>query len=247
MNANLIRAISIQPTTFVELLQWRASHQTERSALTFLLDGENTAVSFTYAQLNQQAHSIATALQTKASVGERALLLYQPGMEYIAAFLGCLYAGVIAIPAYLPSPNRPPLRLQAIVQDAQPMLALSTGSLHKQLQRQFATIPTLAKLDWLLTDSYNSDAVPAFSTLPHIEKSATAFLQYTSGSTASPKGVMVSHTNLLANLSIMHHYVAVEEENSMVSWLPPYHDMGLIGGILLPIYSGTKMTLMSPS
>ena len=246
MNSNPATPIPIQPTTLVELLQWRASHQEEHVALTFLLDGENDAVSFTYGQLNQQAHTIATAIQAKIGVCERALLLYQPGMEYITAFLGCLYAGVMAVPAYLPSPNRPPLRLQAIVQDAQPTLVLSTVALHKQLQRQFATLPALAKLDWLLTDSDNSAVTPELCALPCLEKSTTAFLQYTSGSTASPKGVMVSHANLLANLGIMHHYLAVEGESSMVSWLPPYHDMGLIGGILLPIYGGTKATLMSP-
>ncbi len=251
MNAKQARAMPIQPTTLVELLQWRANHQMERTALTFLLDGEHTAVSLTYAQLNQQACTIATALLAKTSAGERALLLYQPGMEYITAFLGCLYAGVIAVPAYLPSPNRPPLRLQAIVQDAQPALVLSTVSLYKQLQRQFATIPTLAKIDWLLTDA-DTTAAPVSSGVPHIEQSTTAFIQYTSGSTASPKGVMVSHANLLANLGIMHHYLAaqpylaIEEEHNGVSWLPPYHDMGLIGGILLPLYSGAQMTLMSP-
>jgi acyl-CoA synthetase (AMP-forming)/AMP-acid ligase II/acyl carrier protein len=246
MNSNLAWPIPLQPTTFVELLQWRAGHQMERTALTFLLDGENTAISFTYAQLHQQASIIAAAIQAKIAVGERALLLYQPGMEYITAFLGCLYAGVIAIPAYLPAPKRPPLRLQAIVQDAQPTLVLSTEALYKQLQRQFAMLPTLAEIDWLLTDHDHSAVVPASFAPPRIEGNTLAFLQYTSGSTASPKGVMVSHANLLANLGNMYRYLAVAEENSGVSWLPPYHDMGLIGGILLPIYSGAKMTLMSP-
>lgn len=246
MHSNHVRAIPIRPTSFVELLQWRASQQKEEVALTFLLDGENAAVSLTYAQLHQQAASIAAELQAKIGVGERALLLYQPGMEYITAFLGCLYAGVIAVPAYLPSAHRPPLRLQAIVQDAQPTLVLSTGSLHKQLQRQFAALPLLAKLDWLLTDRHNSAVVPVSAPMLPIEKGATAFLQYTSGSTSTPKGVMVSHANLLANLGVMYNYLAVEEENRAVSWLPPYHDMGLIGGILLPIYSGAKMTLLSP-
>lgn len=137
----------------VELVQWRAVRQPEQHAFTFLLDSESDEVKITYGQLNTRAQTIAWALQSRTRPGDRAILLYQPGLEYIAAFLGCLYAGVIAVPAYLPLPDRPSVHLQAIIRDAQANLILSTDLIHLYLQHLFQSIPELVHLDWLLTDS----------------------------------------------------------------------------------------------
>jgi acyl-CoA synthetase (AMP-forming)/AMP-acid ligase II len=238
--------------TLVEVIRWRALYQPNRVAFTFFPGGKAAPVSLTYAQLDRQAQAIAAALLDKNAAGECALLLYQPGLEYIAAFLGCLYAGVIAVPAYPPSRNRPPVRLQAIAHDAHARLALSTTKLHSHLQYQFEAIPSLARLDWLFTDSLvaaNEVANPSANSVKQpviASPTSVAFLQYTSGSTAIPRGVIVSHANLMANLATLYQYLDLSEESRGVSWLPPYHDMGLIGNILLALYSGGELICMSP-
>ncbi|HZR40721.1 MAG TPA: AMP-binding protein, partial [Ktedonobacteraceae bacterium] len=245
---------SLHAGSIVELIQWRAIHQPERTAFTFLTDGDDFD-RLTYAELNQRAWTIARALQARIGAGERAILLYQPSLDYITAFLGCLYAQIIAVPAYLPLPHRPPTHLQAIARDANASLLLSTTLIQAYLQHLFEAIPELVRLNWLLTDTLVEahdlssssaqilDQAPATSL---IDSHKIAFLQYTSGSTSSPRGVMVSHANLLANLEVLHKTLVPPEENLGMSWLPPYHDMGLIGGILLALYSGIETFLMSP-
>src|SRR5712691_6343863 len=112
------------PPTLVDLLLWRALHEPERQAYTFMADGEQEERHLTYGELDRQARAIGSLLQKQGVSGERALLLYPPSLEYIAAFFGCLYAGVVAVPVYPPQPNRPPSRIQSIVREAQAKLAL---------------------------------------------------------------------------------------------------------------------------
>lgn len=231
----------IQATTLADILRWRASHQPDQRAYTFLKDGEIEGDSFTYAQLDREARRIATALRKQAEVGDRALLLYQPGLEYIAAFFGCLYAGVIAVPAYPPSSNRSFLRIQAIAADAQARIALTSSSL---LSKTRSTQSLPATFQWMATNVLDEQA----EEVGHSDTSTgevLAFLQYTSGSTGTPKGVMVSHVNLMHNLSMMRERWG--EQSVGVSWLPIFHDMGLIAGILLPLYSGFPAILMAPA
>src|SRR5690349_17515686 len=124
--------LAIESFTLVDLLRWRALHQSDRRAYTFLIDGETDEVALTYWELDRQARAIGAMLQRVAAPGERALLLYPPGPEYIAAFFGCLYAGVIAVPAYPPNParlDRTLPRLRAIASDARPRVALTTSSI----------------------------------------------------------------------------------------------------------------------
>ena len=236
---------NFKAVTFVDLLRYRAVHQPEQIAYTFLVDGETEAVSLTYKELDCKARAIAVHLQSFCPVGERALLLYPPGLEYIAAFFGCLYAGVVAVPAYPPRPNRSMYRLQGILADAQAKAALTTKSILANLERRFAQAPELKTLQWLATDNIADNLAGQWQELT-LSGSILAFLQYTSGSTAAPKGVMITHSNLLHNSSSIHRAFQHSSNSSVVSWLPMYHDMGLIGGVLQPLYGGFPVTLMSP-
>lgn len=233
--------------TFIELLRWRAVHQPDQRGYTFLVDGEIKETHLTYGELDQQARAIGSQLQQLGAMGERALLLYRPGLDYIAAFFGCLYAGVIAVPAYPPRRHRHDPRLQAILNDAQATVALTTQNILSGIGPQFAHTPDLKKLHWFATDKLQVDCKLAEAwRAPVISHETLAFLQYTSGSTGAPKGVMLTHGNLLTNLAMIHHGFEISAESRGVSWLPPYHDMGLIGGILEPLYGGGLAVLMSP-
>ena len=232
-------------STLIELLRWRALRQPEQRAYTFLLDGEVETGYLTYGELDCRARSIAVALQSCGAGGERALLLYPPGLEYIAAFFGCLYAGVVAVPAYPPQFNRPMPRLQAIVADAQATVALTTTQSLSNASRQFAHVPDLKTLRWLATDNLTGDLEDNWQE-PAVTNDTLAFLQYTSGSTAAPKGVMVSHGNLLHNQQLIQKAFEHTEQSTVVGWLPLFHDMGLIGNMLQPLYVGIGCILMSP-
>lgn len=236
---------TVKTTTLVDLLRFRAIHQSEQIAYTFLVDGETESVSFTYRELEQKARTIAVYLQSCCPPGERALLVYPPGLEYIAAFFGCLYAGVVAVPAYPPRPNRSLTRLQGMIDDAKPKAALTTKSVLVNLERRFPQAPELKTLYWLATD-FLSDHLATQWQAPDLHESSLAFLQYTSGSTADPKGVMITHRNLLHNLEWIQRRFEHTPYSQGVIWLPPYHDMGLIGGILQPLYGGFPVVLMSP-
>lgn len=232
--------------TLVELLRFRALQQPDKRVYTFLVDGETEAVHLTYGELDRQARTIGALLQSLWVSGERALLLYPPGLEYIAAFFGCLYAGVVAVPAYPPRLNRSMSRFQAIVADAQTTVALTTTSILSSILRQFAHVPELKALCWLPTDNVTSGLTEEWQE-PAVSRDTLAFLQYTSGSTASPKGVMVSHGNILHNQSLIHRCFDHTPNSRGVIWLPPYHDMGLIGGVLQPLYGDFPVTLMPPT
>ena len=148
--------------TLVELLRFRAQQQPNKCAYTFLVNGETEVVHLTYEELDQQARTIAAFLQKLELKEERAVLLYPPGLEYIAAFFGCLYAGVVAVPAYPPRPNRSMSRLQAIAADAQAAVALTTTSLLTNIESQFAQNPEMTALRWLATDSIASGLAEAW-------------------------------------------------------------------------------------
>lgn len=232
-------------STLVELLSYRAQNQLEQKAYTFLQDGETEEVSLTYQELDQKARAIASHLQSLEASGERALLLYPPGLEFITAFLGCLYAGVIAVPAYPPRQNMNFLRLQAIVTDAQATVVLTTSALLANLVNQWAQNPELPTMHWLSTDDIDSNLSSDWQE-PRLERDNLAFLQYTSGSTGTPKGVMISHGNLLSNERYINIGFGHTEKTIVVGWLPLFHDMGLIGNVLQPLYLGLPSILMSP-
>ena len=244
MAYNLPLPADIEALTLVDLLSWRAQMQPQQTAYTFLLDGETKAAQISYQQLDRQAQAIQKLLVSLGVTNQRALLIYPPGLDYIAAFFGCLYAGVVAVPIYPPRKNRSLLRLQAIIADAQATVALTTSDLLPMVQPLLAEAGNATPLHWVTTDSLDagSDAIAPLKIAPE----QLAFLQYTSGSTSTPKGVMLSHSNLIHNLDLIQRSFNHTPESQGVIWLPPYHDMGLIGGILQPLYAGFPVTLLSP-
>lgn len=232
-------------SSLVDLLSYRAQNHSASTAYTFLQDGETEAGSVTYEELDTQARAIASQLQSLVAAGSRALLLYPPGLDFIAAFFGCLYAGVVAVPAYPPRRNQNMSRLQAIVADAQATVALTTRFLLDNIEGRFDENAELTNLRWLATDNIANDLATGWQE-PQLSSHTLAFLQYTSGSTGTPKGVMVSHGNLLHNSALIHQCFAHTPNSQGVIWLPLYHDMGLIGGVLQPLFGGFPVTLMSP-
>ncbi len=239
---------SIPPSTFntlIDLLQKRAEEHPNKLAYQFIRDSDEDIVTITYGELDRRARAIAAWLDSFGALGERVLLLYPPGLDYIASFFGCLYAGVTAVPAYPPRLNRPVPRIQSIVADARASFALTTSVIHENIERRFEHAPDLGRLSWLNTEQVPA-GIEADWRHPNVSSDTLAFLQYTSGSTSEPKGVMLSHGNLLHNLKAIQHGFQIDENDSGAFWLPSYHDMGLIGGILEPLYIRCPSTLMSP-
>ncbi|HSS78378.1 MAG TPA: amino acid adenylation domain-containing protein, partial [Thermoanaerobaculia bacterium] len=233
-----------QGATLVEVLRSRAERQGDDLSYTFLLDGETAEANVTYAELDRRARGLATTLE-RAGVGggARVLLLYPPGLDYIAAFFGCLYAGAVAVPAYPPRSRRPSARLQSIQESAGAKAVLSTAAVLAGLDRQLPRRPGVL---WQAAEGAELEVGAEEWRDPGVGEEALAFLQYTSGSTAAPKGVMLRHANLLANLAQIRIAFAQTPAERTVIWLPPYHDMGLIGGILTPLYAGNPAVLLSP-
>lgn len=233
------------PPTLVDLVRHRARCQSDDIAFTYLVDGENEQIHLTNRELDRQARAIGAWLQSHELAGERALLLYPAGLEFIAAFFGCLYAGVTAVPVYPPRRNRSLGRIQAIADDAQAKVALTTDTVLARVESLIDETPHLRQLTWLAT-SHAPDRIEEKWEMPEIRGDTLAFLQYTSGSTGTPKGVVLDHANLLHNSALIAHAFEHTRSNLGVFWLPSYHDMGLIGGILQPLYVGRPNVLMSP-
>lgn len=237
------------PTTLVDLLRQRAERQADDRAYTFLVDGESEEVHLTYGELDRQARAIGAWLKSQGLKGQRALLLYPPGLDFIAAFFGCQYAAVVAVPAYPPRMNRAPARIQAIAADAGATVALTTDAVLERVRPLIDETSDLKGLRWLSTDRTAHGADQGYERhwqRPQITGDTLAFLQYTSGSTGTPKGVMLSHSNLLHNSALIAYAFEHTRSSSGVFWLPSYHDMGLVGGILQPLYLGRPNILMSP-
>ena len=232
-------------THLIELLEHRAMEQPDVLALGFLDDGKLTGSSLSYAQLANQSAALASRLQSRAEPGARALLLLPAGLDFVVAFFACLRAGVIAVPVPAPHPariSRAIGRLHAIAADAGATMILSNASLNLAGDDIRDQYPALGNAQWI--DVNESDDVETPSSFVRCD---TALLQYTSGSTAEPRGVMVTHENLLSNLEAIEKRVGNHEGSVSVNWLPPFHDMGLVGGILQPIYGGYPGWLMSPA
>jgi acyl transferase domain-containing protein/acyl-CoA synthetase (AMP-forming)/AMP-acid ligase II/acyl carrier protein len=232
-------------SNLIELLRIRAQEHGPRAAFRYLADGESEESSLTYAALELRARNIAAALTAQVPTGERALLFYTGGLEFISAFWGCVYAGIVAVPVFPARLHRQLPRLLAIAADSEAKLILTTAKIHRQSEDLFKRAPELKKLTWLATDDLPNTSKELNSTGANLE--TLAFLQYTSGSTAAPRGVMVTHGNLLHNLSCLREVFQFSEESIGVTWLPHFHDMGLIGGLLQPVYAGGEMIVMPPS
>jgi acyl-CoA synthetase (AMP-forming)/AMP-acid ligase II len=240
------RAIQVNSfTTLVEILQDRANRQPDKRIYSFL-HGDDRQQSLTHVELNARARVLATKLRDTCQPGDRALLLYPPGLDYIVALFACMYAGVIAVPSYAPRPNRPFTRLESVISSAQPKLVLTTAefvnSPRSIFRQEYGPLASLQRFD---TDKVGLESENGWTPVS-VSADTPVLLQYTSGSTASPKGVILTHGNIIHNTSIIQRNFPLSEESSTVFWLPPYHDMGLIGGILQPLCTGFPVHLLSP-
>lgn len=241
--------LKVQASSIDEILRRRAEHEPARTAYVYLGDGEREEARVTYAGLDLLARAVGATLQEYAARGERALLLYPPGLDFVAAFYGCLYGGAVAVPAYPPHPARPELmlpRLRAILADSQAKFVLTTAAILSKIAPLFAHDEEFKQLRWLATDEFGQARAAVWKE-PGGAADGLAFLQYTSGSTSAPKGVMVGHDNLLQNSAYIHQGFEHTHESVSVTWLPAYHDMGLIDGIIQPLYAGFTCYMMPPT
>jgi amino acid adenylation domain-containing protein len=228
-----------------QLLLARAAGSPEQTVFTFLADEKKGQASWTYGELERRARAIAAELQSQDCFGQRVVLLYPSGLEFIAAFWGCLLAGAIAVPAYPPRSNRNLFRLMAIAKDCRARAALTTRQIQERMGAFAADASLFKAIRLIPTDDLPLQAAEAWKR-PNLSGDSIALLQYTSGSTGTPKGVMVSHANLLHNEALIQSAFRQSRESVIVGWLPLYHDMGLIGNVLQPIYCGARCILMSP-
>jgi acyl-CoA synthetase (AMP-forming)/AMP-acid ligase II len=235
--------LSALAATIVDLLTYRANVQSHENAYTFLIDGETEAVSHTYRSLDIRARAIAAKLQSLNLKQERAVLLFPSGLEYLEAFFGCLYAGVIAIPAYPPRRNRSMERIESILKDSNARVILTDQYTFPGIDKFL--IKGFEEIKCIITPEID-DSLSLTWLEPEISAKSIAFLQYTSGSTSVPKGVVVSHENLINNQRIIKNACSHSDKTVFVGWLPLYHDMGLIGNVLQPLFLGIHCVLMAP-
>lgn len=234
--------------TFIDILLHNCNKNPSKLSYIFLLDGEKKEATLTYEQLVIKAKMLALQLEEYAQKGDRVLLFYPPGLEYIIAFYACLFKGLIAVPAYPPE-MRNINRIRSILQNSKAKLALCSKDIHDKdsslkvfYELEVEGIPLQLVTTDILNEKEKDVEISTQITCDDI-----AFLQYTSGSTSIPKGVMVSHKNLMANCNLIAKHFQLGDHNVGLSWLPPYHDMGLIGGLIEPIYMGITSVSMSPA
>ena len=228
-----------------EILRSRAEATPDHLLCTYLSDGEHEAEALTAAELDRRARQLAAYLQSQNLAGQRLLLAYPTGVEFVVGFFGCLYAGAIAVPAYPPHGKRYDARLDAIVRDAGVEWVLTTGKIADESKATVSGIGSLRNLSWLATDQPLAASADDWQP-PKLAPEDLAYLQYTSGSAGIPKGVMVSHDNIIQNSKNIQSTCIVSSEPCSVTWLPNFHDMGLLDGIIQPIYSGYPCYLMAP-
>jgi acyl-CoA synthetase (AMP-forming)/AMP-acid ligase II len=236
-------------STLIDILQYRALNQSDQKAYTFLQNGEKEIDSLSYKELDEKARAIAVELQKQGGSSQRALLLYPPGLEFIAAFFGCLYAGVVAIPAPPPDPirlKRTLPRLKAIIQDAQASLILTDFQRHSQLKETTSEFSSaFQSINWIVSEEIPSELAQEWQK-PDINSNTLAYLQYTSGSTSTPKGVMLTHKNLIYHCAYIKQAWGYTSDSIATTWVPHFHDYGLVDGLIQPLYSGIPCYLISP-
>jgi acyl-CoA synthetase (AMP-forming)/AMP-acid ligase II len=230
-------------SSLVTLLARRAESQPNERAYVFLSDRGEEEADLTFDEFQNASLAVASRLTKIARPGDRAVLAFPPGLEFIVAFFGCLIAGVIAVPMMPPRRRGARDASAAIIADCEPAFALTSHAFlaRDDWRARFSSY----RLRWLPVDltQERSDTVD----LPTPEPEAIAFLQYTSGSTSEPKGVAVSHANLLANLEMIRLALGTTRQSTYVNWVPLYHDMGLILNTLEALYVGALCVLMAPN
>jgi acyl-CoA synthetase (AMP-forming)/AMP-acid ligase II len=242
-------------TDLVQLLQDKAIANPQKIAYRFLQNGTTEAGCLTYQELNLQARAIASKLQSLVKPQSRALLIYayDDGLEFVVAFMGCLYADVVAVTTTPPHHGKDLAKLAQRITSSEAEIILTTEDLIQTVKSKFQTNLNLVSqfksinksIKWLTTNNLDLALAEDWKQL-QLNPDTLAFLQYTSGSTGNPKGVMVTHQNILYNQEMIRQGFAHTDSTIVVGWLPLFHDMGLIGNILQPLYLGTESILMSP-
>lgn len=243
-----LKTETLKYNTLIELLRGRATQQPDRHAYTFLIDGKKESQPLTYGELDRQARAIAATLQQYQARGERALLLFPQGLEVIAAFCGSLYAGVIAIPVPPPESGRLKRtlpRLRAIVKDANATIALTTAGILELIGNVKDEFPEFEQMHWIDTATVDLELAEQWQD-PQVSKDDLAYLQYTSGSTSTPKGVMLSHFNLMHHCHNLQQACGYNADSVTVTWMPYFHDYGLVEGMMVALYNGHPCYIMSP-
>jgi len=231
--------------SLVEIISKRATVQPDDVVYKYLGDGINETESFTFKEIDRVARSIAEALSKKLSKGDRVLLLFPQGLQYVAALYGCFYGGFIAIPAYPPRRNRKMDRINSIIEDSGAAAGLVTEDVFKTIERNFAEDELLKGMEWFQYETISTNTnPPALSNLPKPED--VAFIQYTSGSTGNPKGVMITHKNIVYNSDFIRRSFGFDRHTVGMNWLPIFHDMGLVGGIFQAAFLGLINIGMPP-
>ncbi|MCB9508327.1 MAG: aminotransferase class I/II-fold pyridoxal phosphate-dependent enzyme [Myxococcales bacterium] len=232
----------------MDALRARATSTETRGGFAFLSETGCVERRLTFRDLDLRARAIAVRLREECRPGDRVLMLYPPGLEFVAAFYGCLYAGVIAVPAYPPRANTRSVGLLAgIVRNAAPAALITSTALHERVLQLTTSEQGIGALPVLDTELARDDDSHAWRA-PDVADDDVAFLQYTSGSTGTPKGVRITHHNLSHNLDLIRRRFRLDDaaDRQAVLWLPPYHDMGLIGGVLEPVLTDYHVSLFSP-
>jgi acyl-CoA synthetase (AMP-forming)/AMP-acid ligase II len=244
-------SIDLPTVSLADLVWTRACAMPASLAFQFLNEVGEEAEARSYADLAQRAHTVAAALRTRAAPGDRAALMFNPGIAFLDAFFGCIYAGVIAVPMMPPRPHRERMATVSILRDCAPRLILTTEDMVEPLRQRLAAAGLHEMPEILAVDEVEMPTAPNIDAAmppPHqAARDDIAFLQYTSGSTSLPKGVMVSHGNLRANAQSIAAKMGQDEHSRFVGWAPLYHDQGLIGNVLQPLYLGAPAALMAPN
>ena len=226
-----------QCTTYIEVIKNRTIEKPSHVVFRFLSDGVNENESFTYQQLETRSKALGASMQSIGSKGDRALLLFQPGLSYIASLYACFYSGFVAVPAYPPRRNRGIDRIHTIIADSDAKICIVSQQVYNDIQKNLANDELLNKLSWIIYEDIPDSKASEFDEI-EILPNDLALLQYTSGSTGNPKGVMITQLNLLYNSEYIRRTFELGEKTVGVNWLPVFHDMGLIGGIMQVAYSG---------
>jgi acyl-CoA synthetase (AMP-forming)/AMP-acid ligase II len=235
------------------VLRRRAAATPDEVALRFLKNGEDDIVDLTYRQLDSRAATLARQIRQQLTPGARVLLVLEPGLNYLTALFAIFKAGATAVPSFPPIGTRAVSRFASIYDDCNAQLVIAEGSLRASVDRLNAALSAKGNFpEWLFVDS---DLFTAFDAQPPAAQinddrdgqQHPVLLQYTSGSTGSPKGVMLSAANLISNSRVLDIRLGVAEKHIGFTWLPPYHDMGLMGALLLSVYSGFMLVVMTPA
>lgn len=232
-------------SNLVEILRYWARVTPDAPAYYFTDGEDGQDLRITFSELDQAARAVAVTILEQAKSGDCGLLLYPPCLEFVIGLFGCLYAGCAAVPAFPPRRNRKGARLSGIAEDCRATFALTVDSVVKQIRLEKDGPSELAGARLIATEKIDRQAALQFQNFDW-DNNRPAVLQYTSGSTGKPKGVILSQNCLVRNVELIGYSFEMDRESIGCSWLPAYHDMGLIGGILTPLSFGCPCILMSP-